>query len=62
VKDIRILKEAEIELFEAVSYYEKQQVGLGLDFESEIRCAFLVIQSKPDLWARRFKEFRRFVL
>ena len=62
MKDIRILKEAEIELFEAVSYYEEQQIGLGLDFESEIRRAFFVIQSKPDLWVRRFKEFRRFFL
>jgi hypothetical protein len=32
----KILREAEIELFEAVSYYEEKNPGLGLDFLTEL--------------------------
>ena len=31
-----ILHEAEVELWEAVAYYEDRAAGLGLDFEAEI--------------------------
>ena len=62
MKEIFILKEAEVELIEAIFYYEEKQLGLGLDFESEIRRAMLVIQSKPNLWAIRFGNYRKYLL
>ena len=31
-----ILHEAEVELWDAVAYYEDQSHGLGLDFEAEV--------------------------
>ncbi len=46
-----ILHEAELELWEAVRFYEDRCAGLGLDFEREIvepRCSVLVF---PVAWA-----------
>jgi hypothetical protein len=39
-----ILHEAEVELWEAVAYYEEKSSGLGLDFEAEIERILLVIR------------------
>lgn len=36
---VLILHEAEIELWEAVMFYENRCAGLGLDFEREIKAA-----------------------
>jgi hypothetical protein len=34
--NVTILHEAEVELWEAVAFYEERYPGLGLDFETEI--------------------------
>ena len=41
MKNIKILKEAELELWATVLFYEEKRKGLGLDFEIEIRKLFL---------------------
>lgn len=38
MNDVIILHEAEVELWEAVAYYEDKAAGLGLDFENEDAC------------------------
>ncbi len=40
---IAILDEAEIELWEAVGFYENRCAGLGLDFVKEIKAALEII-------------------
>lgn len=59
MKEVRILREAESELLEAIDFYEGEQAGLGLALEAETRKAFLAIREKPDLWPMRFKRFRK---
>jgi hypothetical protein len=56
---IVILHEAEIELWEAVEFYEGKCVGLGLDFEKEIKSAVDLIQQSPDRWPQRDDGTRR---
>jgi hypothetical protein len=41
-----ILHEAEVELWEAVEYYESRSPGLGLDFQAEIEASVHAI-SQP---------------
>lgn len=43
-----ILHEAEVELWEAVAYYESRSSGLGLDFEVEIEASVHSITQSPD--------------
>ena len=62
MKNIRILKEAELELWEAAVFYEEKRKGLGLDFEFEIRRSLLIIQTNPTLWPKRFFKFRKFII
>ena len=45
-----ILHEAEIELGEAVEYYEGRQPGLGLDFLNEIQASLQAIHYALDRW------------
>ena len=47
---VTILHEAEIELWEAVLFYENRCAGLGLDFEREIEAAVELIQQSPGRW------------
>ena len=47
---ISILREAEIELREAVQFYETRCAGLGLDFEREIKAAIELIPRSPRRW------------
>ncbi|HSW02635.1 MAG TPA: type II toxin-antitoxin system RelE/ParE family toxin [Sedimentisphaerales bacterium] len=47
---IAILHEAEIELWEAVEFYENRCAGLGLDLEREIKAAVEGIQQSPARW------------
>ena len=62
MKEIRVLFEAEEELFEAALYYEGKEAGLGLDFESEVSRSFEVISNSPRLWGKRYKNYRRYLL
>jgi hypothetical protein len=44
---VRILDEAEVELLEAMQYYEDCRTGLGLDFYDRVNEAMLTIGREP---------------
>lgn len=54
-----ILHEAEVELWDAVEYYESCCPGLGLDFQSEIEASVHAISQFPDRWPNRDDGTRR---
>lgn len=56
-----ILREAEVELWEAVEYYESRSTGLGLDFEAEIEASVRAISQSPDRWPVRDDGTRRYL-
>ncbi len=59
---VTILREAEIELREAVEFYENRCVGLGLDFEREIKTALELIQQSPGRWPVHKGGTRRYLV
>ena len=58
---VTFLHEAEIELWEAVAYYEDKAHGLGLDFENEIERAVQTIADSPERWPLRSDDTRRYL-
>jgi len=56
-----ILHEAEVELWEAVAYYEDQAAGLGLDFEAEIERSVQALCETPERWPVREDGTRRYL-
>lgn len=59
--DVTILHEAEVELWEAVAYYEERAPGLGLDFETEIERSVQAIAEHPERWPLREDGTRRYL-
>ena len=59
---ITVLHEAEVELWEAVAYYEERAPGLGLDFEKETERSVLNIFENPERWPIRTDGTRRYLL
>jgi toxin ParE1/3/4 len=59
---VSILREAEIELWEAVDYYECKAHGLGMDFHAEIERGLLVISEQPERWQLRVDGTRRYLV
>jgi hypothetical protein len=57
-----ILHEAEIELWEAVQFYENRCAGLGLDLEKEIKAALEIIQQSPERWPIHKNGTRRYLV
>lgn len=57
--DITILHEAEVELWEAVAYYEERSPGL--DFEVEIERSLRGIADHPKRWPLRADGTRRYL-
>lgn len=57
-----ILHEAEVELWEAVAYYEDKTAGLGLDFEAEAERSVLSIRESPERWPLREDGTRRHLM
>ena len=55
----RFLSIAEIELEEAIAYYEEKEVGLGLRFFSEVRNTVKRIIAYPEAWNLLSKNARR---
>ena len=53
MKHIIVHSEAELELWQAVEYYEAKCVGLGLNLEQEVSHALADIQEAPDRWPKR---------
>jgi toxin ParE1/3/4 len=63
VKPVIIHSEAIEELDGAVSYYEDQKVGLGLDFLAEVEQTLSKIQQNPNLGAvYKVTGLRRYVI
>ena len=58
-RKIELLSEAQVDLWDAVEYYEGQVSGLGLDFEQEVRSALRIIQQNPEMWPKRSRDVRR---
>jgi len=56
-----ILHEAEVELWDAVAYYEDKSPGLGLDFEAEIERSISTICQSPERWPLRDDGTRRYL-
>jgi toxin ParE1/3/4 len=50
MKRVIVHSEAELELWQAVDYYETKSSGLGLDFEREVSRALGDIQEAPNRW------------
>lgn len=59
--DVTILHEAEVELWEAVAYYEDRAAGLGLDFASEIERSVQTIAENPERWPLRADGTHRYL-
>src|SRR5690606_10276337 len=53
VKPVKLIHEAETELWEAALYYEEQQGGLGSEFIREVRTGLQMIQRAPEMWPAR---------
>ena len=62
MKSIKLLHEAETELWEAASYYEEQHPGLGIDFVQEVRTAFRFIEKSPEMWPAKARGLRRYLI
>ena len=62
MKPVIIHREAELELIQAVAYYEQQAIDLGLDLETEVRRALADIQETPTRWPKRKQDTRRRLL
>jgi hypothetical protein len=57
---IKLLKRAEIELFDSCEWYEKQQKGLSMYFRNEIGKTFQTINTNPFLYNSRYNTDLRF--
>ncbi len=57
--EIKFLPPAEIELTEAVSYYNMQSEGLGFEFAAEIKRTIERIIQYPEAWTKLSKRSRR---
>lgn len=53
MRPIILHHDAELELWQAVDYYETKCAGLGLDFEHEVSRTFIDIQDAPERWPIR---------
>ncbi len=50
MKPVRFLRPAELELLDAVEYYELQATGLGSEFLDKVDAAIQDIRKAPDRW------------
>ena len=57
---VRFLVEAEVELDDAIVYYEAQLAGLGVEFAAEIRAGLARIEEFPDAWQLLGRRVRRY--
>ena len=58
---VTILHEAELELRDAVGYYEERSPGLGLDFGAEVEASVEFVRGFPERWALRPDGTRRYL-
>ena len=57
-----VLHEAEVELWEAVHYYETRCPGLGLDSLHEVEAGLITVRISRDLWPVCKDGTRRYLL
>lgn len=57
--ELILLPDAEQDLSEAYDWYEKQRIGLGEDFLSQIEACFNAICRSPERYSRFFKNYRK---
>ena len=60
--NVTFMHEAEVELWDAVAYYEDKAAGLGLDFEAEIERSIQIVSKSPKCWPVRKDNTRRFLI
>lgn len=60
--NIRYLELAKFEFHDAISYYKKEQIGLGKIFSDNIKTAISRIKSLPNLYPFIKKEVRKCTL
>ncbi len=60
--EVTFLHEAEVELWDAVAYYEDKANGLGLDFEVEIERSIQILGESPKCWPVRKDGTRRYLI
>jgi plasmid stabilization system protein ParE len=56
---ILFLRPAEVELREAIDYYNRQSPGLGYEFAAEVKRAIERMKSHPEAWHRLSENTRR---
>ncbi|MCE9525381.1 MAG: type II toxin-antitoxin system RelE/ParE family toxin [Planctomycetales bacterium] len=54
----RFLEIADLELADAIRYYEQERVGLGAEFHEEVNEALDRIEQMPFAWSRLGKDIR----
>jgi len=58
----KFLPESEIELNQAIEYYENCQSGLGEDFKNEVLAGMDNITNYPEAWFKVSAEYHRILL
>lgn len=56
---IRFVEEAQLEVLDAIDYYEEAQAGLGRRFKDEVDRCVLWIAGHPELYRLRSGAYRR---
>ena len=59
---LTVRPEAELDAFEAASWYENEREGLGLRFVTELQATMTRISEGPQRFPVVYKEFRRAIL
>lgn len=62
MKPVIIHADAELELLDAVAFYEERSEGLGLELEEDARRALAIIQQAPERWPLHTEGARRYVI
>ena len=60
--DLIIKEEAKFEIIEAYNWYEGKQEGLGERFVLDLDDYFERIRSTPEIFPRRYREYRQVVM
>jgi plasmid stabilization system protein ParE len=55
---LAISDEARLDILDAFLWYEEQQQGLGLKFESYLEAGFNLIQNSPLLFEKKYDDIR----
>jgi plasmid stabilization system protein ParE len=59
MKHVKVLPDAEEEMYETAKYYQAQASGLGVDYLSEVERAIGSITQSPMTWPKVEGELRR---